>query len=77
MVREAERRGVSLLQVAAERGEDQEVGGVTAARGWDRDPFAASADRRESAGGTGRAALAEQLRQARAALARARQEQQP
>ncbi len=70
MVREAERRGVGLSAVAIERGEGLAGRNAAAiADGPETDPFAASADRRESVGGTGRAALAEQLLQARAALA--------
>jgi argininosuccinate lyase/argininosuccinate synthase len=69
MLREGERRGVSLSQVVTEGARGQGRGEAQSrASGPPSDLFTASADRRESTGGTGREALAEQLRQARVAL---------
>ncbi len=69
MVREGERRGVSLSQVVSEGARGHGLGEAESrASGSPSDLFTASADRRESTGGTGREALAEQLRRARAAL---------
>jgi argininosuccinate synthase len=69
MVREGELRGVSLSQVATAEARGRGPGEAESrASGSRSDLFTASADRRESTGGTGREALADQLRQARAAL---------
>jgi argininosuccinate lyase/argininosuccinate synthase len=69
LVKEAERQGVSLSALPEE---SLAPLGLAEGEGNERErtfSFSASADRRESAGGTGRRALAEQIRLARAQLA--------